>query len=57
MTNNRICLTCEKPIRKGRADRKFCDEGCKNEYHNNQKIHERQEILKVEKALKNSRRI
>jgi hypothetical protein len=57
MTESRICLNCQEPIKKGRADRKFCDEGCKNEYHNKQKNDARQEILRIEVALKNNRRI
>jgi hypothetical protein len=27
------CLKCKQPI-KGRADKKFCDDGCRNEYNN-----------------------
>jgi len=57
MPDVRICLNCQKPVKKGRADRKFCDEGCKNEFHNNKKTSERQEILRIEMALKNNRRI
>lgn len=57
MPDIRICLNCEKAIKKGRTDRKFCDEGCKNEYHNKQKNIDRQEILRIEIALTNNRRI
>ena len=53
----RQCLQCQGPIKNGRADRKFCSEGCKNEYHNNQKAESRNEIIRIEKALKNNRRI
>ncbi|AEW00168.1 hypothetical protein Niako_3882 [Niastella koreensis GR20-10] len=53
----RQCLRCQGPIKQGRADRKFCSEGCKNEYHNNQKAESRNEIIRIEKALKNNRRI
>jgi hypothetical protein len=57
MDDIRICLNCKKPIKKGRADRKYCDEGCKNEYHNNQKSITRMEILRIDAALRNNRRI
>ena len=57
MAEIRNCLNCQTAITKGRADRKFCSEGCKNEYHNNQKSNARQEILRIEIALKNNRRI
>ena len=30
------CLSCDKPI-KGRADKKFCDDYCRNNYNNQQK--------------------
>lgn len=30
------CLSCNKPI-KGRADKKFCDDYCRNNYNNQQK--------------------
>ncbi|OQP49904.1 hypothetical protein A4D02_27910 [Niastella koreensis] len=53
----RQCQQCQGPIKQGRADRKFCSEGCKNEYHNNQKAESRNEIIRIEKALKNNRRI
>jgi hypothetical protein len=54
---NRQCLNCQEPIKQGRTDRKFCSEGCKNEYHNNQKAESRAEIIRIEKALKNNLRI
>jgi hypothetical protein len=55
----RSCLHCEKEIdiRKGRSDRKFCDERCKNEYHNAQKNDARMEIIRIEAALKANRKI
>jgi predicted nucleic acid-binding Zn ribbon protein len=30
------CLSCSKPL-KGRADKKFCDDYCRNNYNNEQK--------------------
>lgn len=32
----KTCLACGKPI-KGRADKKFCDDYCRNNYNNQQK--------------------
>ncbi len=51
------CLNCDKPIKVGRIDKRFCGEGCKNTYNNNQKRMEREEIKKIDLALKNNRRI
>jgi hypothetical protein len=51
------CLHCSEPIKSGRADRKFCSDACKNEYHNAQKIGEHAEIKKITLALKKNRRI
>ena len=57
MISIRTCLNCQASIKKGRSDRKFCDEGCKNEYHNAQKNEDRQQILEIEKMLKNNWKI
>jgi len=32
----RTCLSCSKPV-KGRVDKKFCDDYCRNNYNNHQK--------------------
>lgn len=53
----RQCLQCEGLIKQGKADRKFCSEGCKNEHHNNQKAEARNGIIRIEKALKNNLQI
>ena len=50
------CLNCEKPL-KGRSDKKYCDETCRNAYFNKQKEIERKEIRTIDLALKNNRRI
>jgi hypothetical protein len=52
-----MCLQCGKRITKGRPDKKFCDDGCKNLYHNKEKIREHREIRKVDIVLKRNRRI
>ena len=33
---NKKCLSCNKPL-KGRVDKKFCDDYCRNNYNNQQK--------------------
>ncbi len=35
-SETKICLACGKPL-KGRADKKFCDDYCRNNYNNQQK--------------------
>ena len=34
--DTRLCLDCGKPL-KGRIDKKFCDDYCRNNYNNQQK--------------------
>ena len=34
----RNCLSCGKPL-KGRIDKKFCDDYCRNNYNNHQRSH------------------
>ncbi len=36
LNEKRACLSCDKPL-KGRIDKKFCDDYCRNSYNNNQK--------------------
>ncbi len=36
ISETKKCLFCTKPLR-GRADKKFCDDGCRNSYNNQQK--------------------
>lgn len=50
------CLNCQKPL-KGRSDKKYCDEACRNDYFNKQKETERKEIRTIDLALKKNRRI
>ena len=51
------CLQCGKPLKSGRIDKKFCNEGCRNQYHNAQKIAEHAEIKKINGIIKNNRKI
>jgi hypothetical protein len=54
----RLCKQCGKDINpdKGRKDRKFCDENCKNKFHNTQAYLEEQEIKRIQHVLKKNRR-
>jgi hypothetical protein len=51
------CLQCGKALKSGRIDKKFCNEGCRNSYHNAQKLAENTEIKKINQALKDNRKI
>lgn len=51
------CLYCGKLIRSGRADKKFCDAGCKDAFNNEQKEGERNEIRTIDIIIKKNRRI
>ena len=53
----RFCLQCEKPIKSGRTDKKFCNEGCKSLYHNAKITSEPPEIRRVNKLLRKNRDI
>jgi hypothetical protein len=52
-----ICLYCDKPIKSGRSDKKFCDSGCKDAYYNALKTGEHKEIKEIDTILKRNRRI
>jgi hypothetical protein len=54
-----LCKHCGKPIdtRKGRADRKYCDERCKNQYHNARNNQENAELQRIELILRKNHRI
>lgn len=54
---NMDCLQCHSAIMAGRADRKFCSDACKHEYHNAEKMRENGETRAIILALKQNRRI
>jgi hypothetical protein len=56
LTISPTCLTCGKPLR-GRSDKKFCNEGCKNEHNNRLQHEERESIKAIDRILKRNRRI
>lgn len=51
------CQECQQELGRGRSDRKFCDELCRNAYHNKQKIFESKETKRVRLILNKNRRI
>jgi hypothetical protein len=52
----RLCLCCDKPLR-GRADKKFCDDYCRNNFNNQLKAATYNFVRNVNHALGKNRRI
>ncbi|MBN7815824.1 DUF2116 family Zn-ribbon domain-containing protein [Algoriphagus pacificus] len=52
----RTCLNCGEPIR-GRVDKKFCDDSCRNNYNNQQNAISTNLIRNINNALKRNRNI
>lgn len=50
------CLACNKPV-KGRTDKKFCDDYCRNSYNNQLKATVNNTIRNINNALTKNRRI
>ncbi|MFN9319584.1 MAG: hypothetical protein ACK58Q_03285 [Chitinophagales bacterium] len=50
------CQNCSKPL-KGRADKKFCDENCRNQYNNTLNSDTNAEMRKIQNILRKNRRI
>ena len=50
------CLACNKPV-KGRADKKFCDDYCRNAFNNQLKSDSNKLVTNINNALKKNRRI
>ncbi|KAA9041493.1 hypothetical protein FW778_05565 [Ginsengibacter hankyongi] len=55
-TKIKLCLTCAKPV-KGRTDKKFCDDYCRNNYNNQLKSGTTNLIRNINNALGKNRRI
>ena len=53
---NANCLTCHKPV-KGRTDKKFCDDYCRNTYNNQLKAATINLVRNINNALGKNRRI
>src|SRR5437868_6469308 len=53
---NRSCLQCGKAL-KGRSDKKFCDDYCRNNYNNQLKANSNSYIRNINNTLGKNRRI
>lgn len=51
-----VCLSCRKTL-KGRTDKKFCDDFCRNNYNNRLKSSDNNYIRNINNALRKNRRI
>ena len=52
----KTCLQCGKTLR-GRADKKFCDDYCRNNYNNQLKANTNNYVRNINNALGKNRRI
>ncbi|HEX8334955.1 MAG TPA: hypothetical protein VF622_20185 [Segetibacter sp.] len=52
----KACLACGKTV-KGRSDKKFCDDYCRNNYNNELKADSNNYVRNINNALKKNRRI
>lgn len=52
----KTCLQCSKPLR-GRSDKKFCDDYCRNNYNNQLKAQANNYVRNINNALAKNRRI
>ena len=50
------CLTCDKPL-KGRSDKKFCDDYCRNTYNNHLRSGNDNYVRNINNILKKNRKI
>lgn len=55
-TESKNCLACDKPL-KGRSDKKFCDDYCRNNYNNQLKSITNNQVRNINNALGKNRRI
>jgi len=53
---DRFCLACGEPIR-GRSDKRFCDDGCRNTYNNKLNSIPNNFVRQINAVLKKNRRI
>ncbi len=51
-----LCLQCGKPV-KGRVDKKFCDDWCRNAYNNKRYNHLNNVVKNINNILKKNRLI
>ncbi len=55
-TLNKNCLQCGKPV-KGRIDKKFCDDWCRNAYNNRLNSDTNKLVRNINNTLRRNRRI
>lgn len=55
-TSPRLCLDCKKPV-KGRTDKKFCNDFCRNNFNNILKSNSNNLMRNINNALGKNRRI
>ena len=56
LSQNRLCLSCSKPV-KGRSDKKFCDDYCRNSFNNRLKCDDGPLVRTINNILARNRRI
>ena len=56
VTPIKLCLACNKPV-KGRTDKKFCDDYCRNNFNNQLKADSNNLVRNINNALGKNRRI
>src|SRR5689334_20937512 len=56
LQTDKHCLSCEKKIR-GRTDKKFCDDVCRNHFNNKLKAEPNNLVRNINHALGKNRRI
>lgn len=56
MSDTKTCFACAKPL-KGRSDKKFCDDYCRNNYNNQLKAPQTSTERNIINALKKNRNI
>ena len=54
--DSKTCLACGKTV-KGRSDKKFCDDYCRNNFNNELKADSNNYVRNINNALKKNRRI
>ncbi len=52
----RLCAACSKPLR-GRQDKKFCDDFCRNSYNNHLNSDQNKYVRNVNNILRKNRRL
>lgn len=52
----KTCLECDNPIR-GRSDKRFCDDSCRNAYNNRRNSVQETYVRKINSSLRKNRKI